>query len=314
MTEIDNSSAAQFRECPWKFYECNLRNGTGIEPIPPPGEGYSPLEFGARMHERLEEYYSNERLYPPHANEILETESELMIQAYKARYPDEHLDIVDVERTFKVQLPRLCPHCYQGIVRLQKEALSGAPLPYCDACSDWVTINYENHILVGKTDLVIRNAEGKLDIWDHKTEKRGAKSNLPQKWGARDQASLYLWAAERLYPGEEIGNFYVNVLTRQSDKGQVGPSFPAERQKLERNVRAIEIAIRDIVIVADEIERYKRIFKDGEWPSNREQCYTFYPCEFYQVHRYGEDPSLIIEHKFRPKQEYLKLEGLPIIQ
>jgi len=301
--QIDNSIAAQFRECPWKFYENNLRNDTGIEPIPPEGEGYSPLEFGARMHERLEEYYSNERLYPPHVNEILETESELMLQAYKARYPNEQLDIVDVERTFKVALPYHCPQCYN--------IPKGVAL-WCEYCGYGAA--FPQHVLIGKIDLVVRNAEGKLDIWDHKTEKRGAKSNLPQKWGARDQASLYLGAAERLYPKEEIGNFYVNILTRQSEKGQIGPSFPPERQKLERNVRAIEIAVRDIVLVADEIERYKKIFKDGEWPANREKCYDWTYCPYYQIHRYGEDPSLIIEHKFRPKQEYLKLEGLPIIQ
>jgi len=305
--EIDNSRASVFRECSWKYFEMYERNGVGIEPMPPEGEGYSPLEFGARMHERLEEYYSNERLYPPHANEILETESELMLQAYKARYPDEQLDIVDVERTFKVQLPDLfCPRCMADeFVKDYSDTDH-----FCWACDNFWEKN--RHVLIGKMDLVVRN-QGKLDVWDHKTEKRGSKSNVPQKWGARDQASLYLWAAERLYPKEEIGNFYVNILTRQSEKGQIGPSFPPERQKLERNARAIEIAIRDIVLVADEIERYKKIFKNGEWPANREKCYDWTYCPYYQIHRYGEDPSLIIEYKFRPKQEYLKLKGLPII-
>lgn len=300
--QIDNSRASCFRECSWKYFEQYERDGTGIEAITPPGEGYSPLDFGGRMHERLEEYYKGALLYPPHPNEILETEAEIMMQAYQARYPEAVMDIVDMERTFKVALPYHCPNCY--------EIPKGVAL-LCESCG--YGGEFPRHTLVGKIDLVLRNEEGKLDIWDHKTEKRGAKSNLPQKWGARDQASLYLWAAERIYK-EPIGNFYVNVLTRQSEKGQVGPSFPAERQKLERNQRAIDIAIRDIVVVADEIERYKRIFGDGEWPSNREMCYGWGYCEYYQIHRYGEDPSLIIEHKFQPKKEYLHLGGIPIIR
>jgi PD-(D/E)XK nuclease superfamily len=300
--DIDNSRAAIFRECPWKYYEQYLRNGIGIEAVPFPGEGYSALEYGGRIHERMEEHYTGVGKYPPHLNDVLETEAEIMMQAYQARYPDEQLDIVDVERTFRVALPRFCPGCYNHIL--------GQGEHFCPECG--TESNLLPHVLVGKMDLVVRN-EGKLDIIDHKSEKRGAKSNLPQKWGARDQASLYLWAAERIYK-EPIGNFYVNVLTRQSEKGQIGPSFPPERQKLERNQRAIDIAIRDIVVVADEIERYKRIFKDGEWPANREMCYTWGYCPFYQVHRYGEDPSLIIEHRFQPKEEYLHLAGVPIIQ
>jgi PD-(D/E)XK nuclease superfamily len=309
--EIDNSRAACFRRCPWEYYEQYLRNGIGVEPIPPPGEGYSPLMYGARIHERLEERYTGILKYPPHVNEILELESEIMMQAYQARYPDEPLDVVDVERTFKVQLPDLCPTCYSSefVVNAQHPGVPEGLL--CEACRTYFLPG--RHILVGKMDLVVRN-DGLLDIWDHKTEKRGSKSNVPQKWGARDQASLYLWAAERLYPGEPIGNFFVNVLTRQSDKGQVGPSFPAERQKLERTQRAIDIAIRDIIVVADDIERYQRIFKDGEWPSNRENCYTWGYCDYYQLHRYGEDPALILEHKFKPKEQYLQLGGIPIIQ
>src|SRR6267378_5981636 len=305
--DIDNSRASCFRRCAWEFYEAYLRNGTGVEPILPPGEGYSPLLFGARMHERLEEYYKGVLKYPPNPNDILETEAEIMMQAYQARYPEAVIDIVDIERTFKVALPVFCPQCYQ----IPEPVNNDDDEFYCKECGEVGFLNH--HVLIGKIDLVVRNAEGKLDIWDHKTEKRGAKSNLPQKWGARDQASLYLWAAERIYK-EAIGNFYVNVLTRQSEKGQIGPSFPPERQKLERNQRAIDIAIRDIVVVADEIERYKRIFKDGEWPSNREMCYGWGYCPFYQIHRYGEDPSLIIENRYQPKKEYLQLGGVPIIQ
>lgn len=308
MGEIDNSRAAAFRECPWKYYEAFERNGRGIEPKVIEGEGYSSLQYGARVHELMEELYKGKLIYRRSENEVLETEAEIMMQAYQARYPDEHtkLNIVDCERTFKVALPEFCLDCY-----------SDHTVPYpgdrdmiCNECG--CRFNRRNHVLVGKMDLVHR-VNGVLDIWDHKTEKRGSKSNDIRKWGSRDQASLYLWAAERIYK-EPVGNFYVNILTRQSEKGLIGPSFPAERPKIERNRRAIEIAVRDICVVADDIERYKCIFGDGEWPSNRELCYGWGYCPYFQVHRYGEDPALIIEHKFQPREEYLQLEGLKVIQ
>ncbi len=324
--EIDNSSASTFRRCPWEYYESFLRNDTGIEPIKAFGESYTPLEFGSRVHELLEEYYSHaragvrgraveegtraeiERLpYPEAANPILETEAQMMMEAYKAHYPDEQLDIVDIERTFKVALPELCPQCYST----ETVPYPGDMDMYCNNCGN--RFNRREHVLIGKMDLIVRNPETHLlDIIDHKSEKRGAKSNLPQKWAVADQASLYIWAAQRIY-GEPVGNFYANVLTRQSPAGQIGPSFP-ERQKLERGPHQLDIAVRDIVIVADEIERYKVIFGDDEWPANRTQCYTFYPCPFYQLHNYGEDVDLILKHKFEPRKEYLNLAGVPIIQ
>jgi hypothetical protein len=313
--QIDNSMAASFRECPWKYYEQYVRNGKGVQLAAEPGEAYSSLEFGARMHELLEEYYRGYPLpaYMPHANEKLEAEAEVMIAAYRVRYPGEdlNLDIVSVEQTFNIQLPNLCSQCYSldHVVNAQHPGVPEGLL--CEKCREYFLP--DRHSLVGKMDLVTRT-EGKIDITDHKTEKRGAKSNLPQKWGAKDQASLYLWALKKLYPNEEIGNFYVNVLTRQSEKGLIGPSFPPERQKLERNERAIEIAIRDIVVVADEIERYMRIFGDDEWPANRELCYGWGYCPYYQLHRYGEDVSEILKYKYTEREEYLHLGGVPIIQ
>lgn len=310
--EIDNSRAAAFRFCPWKFYEDYQRNGTGIEPIPYDGSDYGPLDYGGRQHELLEEYYRELQgvpcvPYPESANPALEMEAQTMQAAYRAHYPAEPFEIVDVERTFKVALPNYCPACYS----LSNRPLVGAGWLECTDCG--FQFQEGRHVLVGKIDLAIRDRETHvLDIIDHKTEKRGAKSNLPQKWGAKDQASLYLWAARRIYK-EKVGNFIVNVCTRQSAKGQVACSFP-ERQKLERSEKDIWCAIRDIVLVADEIERYVRLFGDKEWPANRENCFTWGYCDHYLLHRYGEDISDILENKFRPKKEYLHLGGVPIIQ
>jgi NAD-dependent dihydropyrimidine dehydrogenase PreA subunit len=305
---IDNSAAVQFKFCPWAYYESYVKK---IEPKPRMNNEYTPLEFGARMHELLEEWYKGKTIYEAHPNEVLEMEAQLTIAAYQAKYPQEEFEILDVERTLKVQLPDYCDRCYstEYVVNAQHPAVTEGLL--CEKCRNYFLPG--RHIFTGKIDLFVRsNIDGNLYIIDHKTEKRGAKSNLPQKWAEKDQASLYLWAAERIY-GERPANFIVNVLTRQSDKGQVGPSFP-ERQKLERSAANIEHAVRDLVYWADKIEECQRIFGDKPWPANRENCYGWGPCEFALLHGYGEDTQLIREIKYQPKADYLHLDGVDIVK
>jgi len=147
---------------------------------------------------------------------------------------------------------------------------------------------------------------------DHKTQGRKANTNHPKKWAAKDQATLYLWAAAHIY-GETIGQFHVNVIARPSEKLQEGPIFP-DRLTLERTEEQIKIAIRDLEVTADDIERYKQQFGDDLWPANREKCSEgWYDCEYYQPHTYGWSDELL-QYKFQPKQEYLYLGGIQIVQ
>lgn len=277
--EIDNSGANEFRTCPLLYYETRLAEGSGLELKPKLGE-VAPMDLGSRVHELQEEYYNELRgtsipPYLPSSNGALELEAQMIMAAYKAKYPIAQFEIVDVERTFKVALPN------------------------------------SRHIYIGKIDVVFRE-NGQLNIMDHKTERRRSNSNHPKKWAARDQASLYLWAASKIYQ-EPIANFYVNVLKRPSDKLQEGPIFP-ERQRLERTPEQIEIAVRDLVFIADEIERYKSIFSNSLWPANREACSSGYgECDFYMPHTYGWSQE-ILEQKYQPKTPYLKLGDVPIIQ
>jgi hypothetical protein len=301
--EIDNSGASEFRECPLKWFESHEADGTGLE-LQPVGNEVRPLDLGSRLHELWEEYYQELKgtpiqPYPESPNPVLETEAQVMYTAYKAKYPVEEFEIVDVERSFRVALPRLCPLCYQRMVLDT----------WCDNCKQHVVPG--DHVYTGKMDVVFRE-EGILNILDHKSEKRRSNSNRPQRWAARDQASLYLWAAAKIY-NEPIGRFVVNVLKRPSEKMQEGPIFP-DRQKLERTPEQIEIAVRDLVVIANQIEEYQLIFKNGLWPSNREMCDNgFYQCEFYLPHTYGWSEEIRRE-KYQPKTPYLKLAGVPIIQ
>jgi len=314
--EIDNSGANIFRRCPLEYYESALKptqEGLGLEPKPH-GFEVSALDLGGREHELLEEYYNELKgtpiqPYPESLNEALEMEAQLIITAYRAKYPQEEFEIVDVERPFRVVLPDLCPHCYQ------KDMLKNIDDKQflCERCGYFFPRG--RHTYVGKIDVTFRMlGMGVLDIMDHKTEKRRSNSNRPQKWAARDQASLYLWAAKAIYKPEEIGRFHVNVLKRPSEKFQEPPIFP-DRQTLERTPEQIETAVRDLVFIADDIERYKHIFGDKiTWPSNRENCDSGWgQCDFYLPHTFGWSEE-IRENRYQPKKPYLKLEGIPIIQ
>jgi hypothetical protein len=310
--ELDNSAANEFRTCPLKYFEGRLAEGTGLEPKSDP-KSVTPLGLGSRLHELLEEHYREMqgRPMPPYGspdNELLETEAQMIMAAYKAHYPQEDFEIVDVERSFRVQLPDICPECYSDIGVDKMDAL---PRVVCTECGHMFMPG--RHIYTGKIDVVFRNPEnGMLNIMDHKSEKRQSNSNTPQKWAARDQASLYLWAAEKIYR-EPIERFTVNILKRPSEKFEKPPTFP-ERQKLERTPEQIAIAVRDLVVIADDIERYQRVFAKKQWPSNREECVSgFYTCEFYLPHTFGWSVD-IQQQKFQPKTEYLHLGEVPILQ
>jgi len=320
---IDNSAANEFRLCPLLYFEKRIAK---LEPKSQVNEVTS-LGLGSRVHELLEEFYKElkgEQVAPhsPSPNEALELEAYMIISAYRQKYPVEDFEIVDVERTFKVALPDLCPQCYtQGIedgVNKQYEERFKEPLGvrwfYCEKCH--YSYPGDRHVYSGKIDLTFRKEiAGKgnvLNIMDHKTEKRRSRSNSPEKWAADDQATLYLWAASKIYK-EEIGNFFVNVLTRPSDKMQEGPMFP-DRQRLERSEEQIKIAIRDLVFTADEIERHEQLFKNTLWPAKRNACVQGWgKCEFYLPHTYGWSDD-ILKQKFQPQTPYLDLGDVPIIQ
>lgn len=279
--ELDNSASQSFRTCPWLYKESYLSEGTGLEPRPI--SEYGPLDLGKRVHELLEEHYETlmwsiedwkSKRYDPSSNQDLEREAQQIMEGYRAAYPSEEFTVLDVERSIRVQLPD------------------------------------SEHIYTGKIDLCVRQPNGMLAIIDHKTEKRTSRNNSPQKWAARDQATLYLWAAERIY-GEPIEAFYVNVLRRGDTKH--APEFP-ERQKLERTKAQIATAVRDITIIANQIEEFKARFGEGQWPANRENCVgAFGVCSFYTPHLMGWS-SDIRRLMYQPKTPYLTLAGVPIIQ
>jgi hypothetical protein len=273
---IDNSAANAFRDCPTLYYNEYVRNQTGLQHIKYPGEEYNSLQLGDREHQLLQEHYSKKSIYPPSPIEPLELEAQLIFEAYKVYYPEEPFKVVDIENTFCIPLPN-SHHFYTGKIDLTVIPEDSVNLPH-----------YE------------------LDIYDHKTQTRSSKMNSPQKWAMRNQATLYLWAASKLYPENTIRSFWVNALTRPSEKMVKGPSFVEGRQKLERTDEQIKYALRDITLIADQIEMYQEKFGDKEpWPRNQENCIKWGQCEFYQPCLYGWDGE--VQQKYEPKTPYLHI-------
>ncbi len=205
--------------------------------------------------------------------EALETEAQEMIAAYAAHYPAESFEVIDVERTWELPLPG------------------------------------GRHSASGKFDGFVRgNADpylpGKLYLLEHKTEKRGSKANLPESWAARSQVGIYQWAGEQIY-GEEIAGIILDVLTRRSDAGRIGPSF--RRDTLSRTREDCELAIANLNWTADQIERCREEWNGAIWPQDRNNCcVNGWRCDFYNLHVFGRSDFELQQH-FQPTEKYLDL-------
>lgn len=267
---IDNSMANSFRKCPRLF---QWRYETGIERDWSAKMDVRPLDFGDRVHQLLENHYlelKGDALkpYPESPNAALELEAQALFARYLNAYPVEPFNLLDVERTFKVPL---------GL----------------------------RHTYVGKFDIVAREHDTEcLFVMDHKTEKRNSLRNRPEAWTARSQASLYLWAVAELY-GEEPRHLLLNVLRRQSDKGQIGPEFPP-RQTIQRTPDQMALAVRDLIEVADRIEEYRAKYGEAPWPSNTEHCMEGnFRCDYYDLDTFGVSEAVLSQYV--PTTPYLDL-------
>lgn len=228
------------------------------------------LAFGTRMHHLLE--YRLEKMNPEPCTEPFEPEAQQMLAAYAQQYPIEPFDVIRSEQYFEVPLPG------------------------------------SHHIFNGKIDAVVRaHDSGMLNILEHKTEKRGGKRNSALAWAARPQVGLYLWAAEQLY-GEKVDQIILDVLTRQSPKGQEPPCFA--RQHLQRSREQIEQALRDITWVADQIETMTEKFGTDpyeSWPADKEQCVqNNWLCDYHELHIIGRSPE-VLEARYVDAEEYLSM-------
>jgi hypothetical protein len=285
--EIDNSAANCWRDCPLKYYESYVRKHKsdsktkGIQSIAnPTTDTYSPLSFGTRWHELMEERNKKKELYEASPIEKLEQEAQRCLQGYEKHWgPEEDIKVIDVERLCRVPLPD-SPHTY-----------------------------------IFKADLLFERPDGTLKLRDYKSQKRGSSSNDPKKWAADDQGTLYLWGVREYYK-KQVAGMEIDICVRPSPAGLLPPTFP-DRYELERTNDQIAIAVRDIIYVADQIEAMHKKYGDDLWPANRKNCFggsQFGQCEFYLPHTYGWSDE-ILEQRFEPKSDYLGLgKELTVIQ
>ena len=275
--QLDNSAANTFRKCPLLYFEKYVQRLQRVSLEP------TALDFGTRVHTLLAEKYrirkgeSNVELSPEYPHPGLEAEAQAMVAFYNSYYPVDPFDVVDVERTFQVEIRK--PEKLDEDKRL-------------------------HHTYVGKFDAIVRlHDSGQLAVLEHKTERRGSKSNLPEAWASRTQAQLYIHAAQTIY-NEPVKGVILNILTRQSPKGQVGCSFRRDDNLLYDQVKLDE-AVRDIVWVADQIEACAQA---GFWPAYREACVsqTGWKCDFYDPHLLGWSDELK-RVQFKEAEQYLSL-------
>jgi hypothetical protein len=177
------------------------------------------LDFGSRMHELLAGWYSSQQVGGALKNSRLEDEAQAMFAAYQAFYPREDFEVLDVERTLKVQIPDT------------------------------------THTYVFKMDALVRLPSGLLSVLDHKTESRNSHSNRPEAWASRPQVGLYQWAAEQIH-GEKFGPVTINILRRGTEGGKFGPEF--RRDEPTRTPQQMAANVRWLVKTADLIEECER--------------------------------------------------------
>ena len=283
---IDNSGAKLWWRCPLEYQEKYVH-----EREPETLQG--AMAFGTRLHELLEEHYSGKQKYQASEDIGLEAEAQVMFEAYRAYYPEEPFEVVDVERVFEVPL------------KLDNCGGSGSDEASRLSCPRCKGTGFEAiHTYTGKFDVIVRMRDsGRLWLMDHKTERRNSHSNSPESWASRSQVSLYIWAAEQVY-NEPVEGIIVNILRRQSPKGEIGPEF--RRDHPQRSKEQIAEAVANITWVADQIERMKREYGERQWPANRNNCIQGnFKCDYFAGHLYGWSDELL--RKYVKPKPYLEL-------
>lgn len=260
MAKISNSAYVAFCKCPQLYTEEFVN---GIQKPKP------YLDFGHRFHDLLHKhYYPEYNLLDSTLPETQEAEVQSMFEAYKAYYPAEDFEVVDCEHRFELGFGDLYT---EDLILAEGEDLNPA-----------VHYSAFQHTYLGKFDMLVRNKDGKLQLFETKTEARGSKRNLPKAWVARTQASLYLWAAEQIYK-EPIDSIILNVCIKASPKGQVSPTF--RRDTLQRTPAQVKQAISDLTYIANQIDQ----IGTGPFPRHTNNCISEngWECDYFLRCHYG---------------------------
>lgn len=228
---------------------------------------HSGREFGTRFHQ-LADAARRKTLGVQHVTTFeglgdvqLESECQSTFAAYEAHWLGSPLTFLESERTHTLPLPET------------------------------------KHSLVVKIDAVVRHSDGTIGPFDTKTENKPGY-NFREDWAGRTQASLYLWALQKLYPTERVSRLVVDVVTRGGAKR--APVF-SRIDDISRTPAELDDAIRNVIWVCEDVE-YSR--QTGWWRSNMNICKRGWErCEYYDLHVYGRTPENLA--KYKPAEVYL---------
>lgn len=289
--KLDNSAFSAYMKCPRLYFERYeaqdfISNAPGSSsrpdgpavpeatalPILRPGlqlrADRAGLQFGTRFHQLSECAHRQllglpAREYPELADGQLEDEVHATWARYEAHWVGDPLKILATEATSVIPIPET------------------------------------KHELVVKIDDVVQFPDGTIGPKDLKTEGTPGH-NFRENWAGRTQASLYLWALQKLYPGEKVSRLVVDVITRGSPKRS--PAF-YRLDDISRPQAALDDAIRNVARVGDEIERHRR---EGWWPSNMNVCKdSWRKCDMYELHVLGRTEANL--RLYEPAEAYLDI-------
>lgn len=231
-------------------------------------------DFGTRFHQLVENQRRELLALPLRAYEswpdaAIESECQSTFAAYRAHWVVEPLVFLSAERTLRINIPRA----------------DGQPGP---------------HSLIVKIDAHVRHGDGSIGPLDTKTERPGSSSNGPESWASRTQASLYLWALEKLYPTERVSRMVVDVITRGNSKR---PAVFRRMDDISRSPEALHDAILCLTEVAESISRDRT---RGWFRADMNRCIDGWKkCEYYALHVLGRTEATLARYK--PADKYLDI-------
>ena len=251
----------------------------------PTGDG---KDFGKAVHERLEDHFVAQgrdlqtlrggyiqlaRSDRTAGDATTGSEVDEMMAAYAAHYPTEEFEVIDVERSYVLNLPN------------------------------------SSHEASGKLDAIVRANSlattyqvGKLYVLEHKSEKRGSSENDPEGWASRPQVSIYQWAGEQLY-GEPIEGAIIDILTRRSPGKRIPPTF--RRYTASITAEQVREVLASLDWAATTIEEMAQKYGDDPWPANWNNCKKgYFKCDFFEPHIYGWNAEMR-QKLFMPAEDYL---------
>lgn len=214
---LSYSALRVWEECHRKYYYSNVLRLEDEKPGP-------QLGLGRAIHDTIE-WMNRER-----KDGRMPSEDEL-ITYFRENWDPEGFEAPAQERQNRERGEALLRRFYRWESRQQREVLE-TELTF--------GIPFGRHVLTGRIDAVVRNADGTVEIIDYKSGKK-SQQNRSRRVDAIPQLAIYRIAWEELHPGE-TPRTSVYYLRHQNDKGLTyEPEFKFNAQSWALDLKPEEI-------------------------------------------------------------------------